>query len=257
MRISLALTLAVAGLGLGQEIALQPLRVRGQIVAEGGGPIANARLRTDAIRGRGGAQFVGQREFMVRTDRSGDWSLLGLVPGLWILEMTASDHLPHVVVLPIYMMRAPEPAPWDSSFSLLPIARVSGAGNEDVGRRVIQAVADAGAGRRVAVLDGLSAILASTKESTIDAAALCAAGDIALLVRDPKLARTLFDLAAVQSPKWYRPHLGIASSSMMLFDFDRAMKAFGEARTTGANSRVERMLSGVIREIQQIRTIGG
>src|SRR6185503_2040732 len=231
-----------------------PLRLKGQVVTEGGAPITTARLKTDALRGPMGGQFEGQRVFTVRTGKNGEWALLGPTRGLWLFEITAPEHLPHVVVVPIAWMLPPEPIPWETHFSLLPRERVAPGGGES----------GSAAARLVEVADLVQAgkgkdareVLARIVEMPLDAAGLCAAGDLALLIREPAIARRFFDLAAAASPKWPRPQLGIASASMMLFDFDRAIKAYASARSDSADKRFERMLSGAIRELQQIRTIG-
>lgn len=257
----LALGLLTSGVGtraIGpglQDPEGETLRIRGQVLVESGGPLAGARIRTDALRGPRGAQFAAQREFTTRTNRSGDWSLLGLTRGLWILEVSALDHVPHVVVVPIAMMLKPASAPWDTSLSLLPVAAIAppGTGPETPARRVIEAAQRALAGERYAAREMLQRL----GEYGLDAAGLCAAGDTALLLREPVMARKFFELAASASPKWYRPHLGIASASMMILDFDRAMKGYAAARANTDNQRLERMLSSAVRELQQIRTIGG
>jgi hypothetical protein len=234
-----------------QDPPIDTLRLRGQVLVEGGGPLAGARIQTDALRGPSGTQFAGQRRLMARTGSSGEWSLLGVTRGLWVLEISAVGHLPHVVVVPIAMMRRPEPVPWDTSVALLPEPLVT-AGGDRAGQRVIDA-AD-----RMAAGDPREAreALLSLGETSLGAPALCAAGDVALLLREPALGRRFFELAASASPAWYRPHLGIASASMMLYDFDRAIKAYDGARSKAANARLERMISSAIRELQEIRTIG-
>ena len=255
----LFVVLAAAGSAAGLEFTGQatgpaPMRLKGQVVAEGGGPITTARLKTDALRGPGGAQFEGQRVFNTRTGKNGDWSLIGPTRGLWLFEITAPDHVPHVVVVPIAWMLQPEMAPWESHFSLLPRERVAPGGGEpgSAARRLIETVDLVQAGNGAAAREALRQLV----ELPLDAAALCAAGDLALLLREPAIGRKFFDLAAAASPKWPRPQLGIASASMMLFDFDRAIKAYAGARSDGADKRFERMLSSAIRELQQIQTIG-
>lgn len=238
----------------GQSAAVAPMRLKGHVTSEGGGPIATARLKTDALRGPMGHQFEGQRVFTVRTGKNGDWSLLGPTRGLWLFEITAPNHLPHVVVVPIAWMLAPSSTPWEAYFSLLPRERVAPGGGEpgSAAARLVE-VADlieAGKGRDA------RDVLARMVEIPLDAAALCAAGDLALFIREPAIGRKFFDLAAAAAPKWPRPQLGIASASMMLFDFDRAVKGYASARSENADMRFERMLSGAIRELQQIQTIG-
>jgi hypothetical protein len=236
------------------QAGFETLRVRGQILVEGAGPLGGAQIKTDAIRGARMSQFAAQREFKARADRKGEWSLLGLTPGLWILEISALDHLPHVVVVPIAMMMKPEPVPWDTSLALLPASAITPTAADPASgaRLLIEAFDRVAAGDK----NGARQSLQRLSESTLDANALCAAGDLALLLREPAMARRFFDLAATANAQWYRPQLGIASASIMLFDFDRAIKSYAAARTASGNKRLERMLSAAIRDLQQIRTIG-
>ena len=232
------------------QTGFETLRIRGDILVEGGGPLQGAQIKTDAIRGATMSQFAAQREFRTRTGRNGDWSLLGVTRGLWILEITAPDHAPHVVVVPIYLMLRPEPIPWETSLALLPLSRVSpGTDPASPTRLILNAAEELAAGRTVAARESLLRL----SEASLDAAALCAAGDLALLLRDPKLARRFFELAATADSKWYRPQLGIASASIMSFDFDAAMKAYAAARAATSNKKLERMLSATIKDLQQIR----
>jgi|SRR5687768_490017 len=238
----------------GQDPRSVTLRLRGQVVTEGRGPVASAEIRTDALRGPGGQAFGGQRVFTARTGRNGEWSLLGPTPALWLFEIRAPDHLPHVVVVPIAWLMRPEPTPWETQFSLLPRERVADAAGASgsAAARLLEAVDLVLAGDRVAAREALGRLV----ERPLDAAGLCAAGDLGLLLREPAIGRRFFELAAAAEPKWTRPQLGIASASMMLFDFDRAIKAYSAARSEQADKRFERMLSGAIRELQQIRAIG-
>lgn len=236
------------------QTGFDTMRIRGEILVEGGGALAGARIKTDAIRGAAMSQFAAHKEFTTRTGRNGDWSLLGLTRGLWILEISALDHLPHVVVVPIAMMLQPEPIPWDTSLALLPAKAIAPAAAEATApaRVIIEAAASALSGDKNAARQALLRLV----ESSLDASALCAAGDVALLLREPAMARRFFELAAAANEKWYRPQLGIASASMMAFDFDRAIKGYAAARANSDNKRLERMLSAAIRDLQQIRTIG-
>jgi hypothetical protein len=238
----------------GQSAGNVTLRLKGQVISEGGGPIATARLKTDALRGPNGAQFEGQRVWNARTGKNGDWALLGPTRGLWLFEVTAPDHLPHVVVVPIAWMLQPEPSPWETQFSLLPRERVAPGGGEpgSAAARLVEVADLVQAGKGSDARDALKRIV----ETPLDAAGLCAAGDLALLLREPAIGRRFFDLAAAAAPKWPRPQLGIASASMMLFDFDRAIKAYVAARSDTADKRFERMLSSAVKELQQIHTIG-
>jgi hypothetical protein len=254
MVVCVSLTLAGRTAPVSTQAGFETMRIRGQIAIEGGGPLSGARIRTDAVRGATMSQFAAQREFTARSARDGEWSILGITRGLWILEVTAPDYLPHVLVVPIALMLRPEPIPWDTSLSLQSVTAVAPVPESATGAgRILLDAADLAIARKER--EAREALMRLV-ELSLDARALCAAGDIALMIRDAALARRFFELAAAAAGKWYRPQLGIASAAMLAFDFDSAIKGYAAARAATANKRLERMLSAAVRDIQQIRTIG-
>lgn len=227
------------------------LRVSGTIIVEGGAPIAGARIRTDALRGEMARPFGGQREFRATANQAGEWSLIGLTRGLWVLEVTAPDFLPHVVIVPISMMLKPEPVAWETTLGLLPLsAVVPPDAPKNAPELYIQDAAEKAMGGD---LKAARQSLQKLTGASLNAGGLVSSGDIALLVRDPQMARRFFELAASAEPKWYRPQLGIASAAMVTFDVDRAMKAYAAARANTNNKKMEVMLSTTIKDLQQIR----
>jgi hypothetical protein len=228
----------------------ESLRIHGQVRVEGGGPIAEARVRTDAIRGPQAMQFTAVRHLTALSDPDGRFALIGVTRGLWILEITASGYLPHVVVVPIAMMVPPEPQPWETGLALLPIAAIAPADlpPDAPERLVLAAAAEATTGAPVVAVGHLRRL----EGASLHAGSLVAAGDIALLVRDAARARRFFDLAAKAAPDWYRPHLGAASAAMLTFDVNTAIKAYGVARSYSRAPPLTGMLSLAIRDLQQI-----
>jgi hypothetical protein len=248
---SLAVTLVVAS-AFAPRLQVDTIRIRGQVLAEGGGPIQNATIRTDATRGALAQQFTGQKEFTERTNKNGEWSLLGITRGLWIFEVTAPSHMPHVVVVPVSMMLRPDLRPFETSFALLPVTAVlpADAPSTAPARRVLE-VADL-----IAVGDKSGARQALQRLSEgLDVNGLCAAGDLALVLRESLTARRLFELAAAADAKSYRAQLGLASAAMLNFDLDLAVKAYAATRTNSTNKRLQQTMSSAIRELQQIVTI--
>jgi hypothetical protein len=241
----------VAGsvVALGQDA--DTLRVSGQVLVEGGGPVAGARIRTDALRGALARPFGGQREFRATANEAGEWSVIGLTRGLWVLEVSAPNHLPHAVIVPISMMLKPEPVPWETSLALLPVVAIlpPDAPKNAPEHLIIEGAEKAVGGDLRAARQSLQKLAGAS----LNAGGLVSAGDIAVLVRDAAMARRFFELAATAEPKWYRPQLGIASAAMLTFDVDRAMKAYAAARTNTNNKKLEVMLSGAIKDLQQIR----
>src|SRR2546429_162476 len=68
------------------------------------------------------------------------------------------------------------------------------------------------------------------RRADADADYLAAAARVALVARDPALARALFQRALERDPASYRAALGIASVFLLQRDFDSASRAFDAAR---------------------------
>jgi len=82
------------------------IRMKGRVLTERGEPIPDAELRSEAFYGYAAGTFAGQRTFNVRSNARGEWSFVGLQPGIWLFEVLAPRYLPETVVLPI---TGPEP----------------------------------------------------------------------------------------------------------------------------------------------------
>ena len=249
-----AAAVAPRGAAVALQTPTETLRIQGLVQVEGGGPIAEARIRTDAIRGPQAMQFTAARHFTAMSGVDGRFTLTGLTRGLWILEITAAGYLPHVVVVPIAMMVTPDPQPWDTTLSLLPIKAIA---PPDLPANapehfVLAAATEAASGAPLKV----TPILRKLEGASLHAGSLVAAGDTALLIRDASRARRFFDLAAKAAPDWYRPHLGAASAAMLTFDVNTAIKAYSVARSFSRQPALTGMLSLAIRDLQQIATKG-
>lgn len=222
-----------------------PVRMRGRVLGEDGAGIQGVAVRTDAVRGIAGGQFVGQREFKVRTDKKGNWSLLGITRGLWIFEFTADDYMPHVVAVPVMMMEAsPLPTiPWYLSVTLQRKADV-GAIAEALGKILDQL----SAGSR----DEAVAAFHQVPLASVSPEGLCAVGDVALLLRDLSAARGLFLQAAQARPDWPRAQLGIGSAAMLQGDYGAAATAYARVRDTTKNQELQRAMSAALRDLTMI-----
>jgi hypothetical protein len=252
----LAAALLAAGAASAQD-ERGTMRLRGQVLVEGGGPLAGANIRTDAIRGPGADQFTAQKLFTARTGRNGDWALLGVTRGLWIFEVSAIDHLPHVVLVPLSMMHI-DPVQLEISLALQPVSAIlpPGAPASSPARIVVEAAERLAGGDRAHVREVVQKLgVERMGDDKLDAAALCAAGDLALLVREPLLARRFFEAAAMARPDWYRPHLGVASAGLLVFNIDLAVKAYANARATTGNKRLQQVISAAIRDLQLIHGV--
>ena len=231
---------AVAGLAGSAQTAL---RVKGTVMAARGEGMP-ASIELEALHGYRGLEFVGQKSFTARANDKGQWSVLGVTSGVWMFTAHAPGRLPQVMLLPVqFTQKNPASAaggqiPWEVAFDLAPA--VAGSALERAARNALS-------GDRNAV----AADLAQVSE-TGDAAALVAAGEIALYVRGSGLARALFDRALTLDPSAGRAQLGLASAAMMDGAWDAAAKSVWNAREQGVYERMRRALGGAITELQRI-----
>ena len=215
MRRAIALTLVLLfGAPLVAD-AQMTYRLRGVVRDNSGKPVEGARVRVEALNGFRGEQFVGQREFATTTNGKGEWVILGVISGIWAIEATAPEVIPQVILLPInFTNRTPQSArggsfPWDV---FLTVRRTT---NE----RLTAAAAAATARRADEAVQVIGTLAAET-----DPEVVCAAGELALMVRQFGLANALFTQIAKTDPKNSCATVGMASSALMQNDFDRAAK---------------------------------
>jgi len=219
------------------------MRLRGQVTGpEAAGVMASVEL--EAVYGFRGLDFVGQKTFKARASGKGQWSVLGVTSGAWLMAAHAPSYLPQVVLLPVqFTQKNPGSAvggqvPWEVGFELTP---------RDQQPTLVAAADAALAGRRGEV----AAHLASAVE-TGDVATLVAAGEIALYARDAGLARAIFERAVAKAPRHPRATLGLSSAAMLLGQWDAASKHLWTAREAGVSPALARAVGAAITELQRI-----
>jgi tetratricopeptide (TPR) repeat protein len=223
-------------------------RIKGRVKTESGEPVASAAVRAEAFYGYAAGTFAGQRVFTSETNAKGDWSIGGMQPGVWLFEVTAKDYLPETVVLPPRLLttvsqgtsgmsmtwdlilkpvRVPE---GERGLVLSAAATASHSGKKDDARAALQAVPD-----------------------DADADYLAAAGRIAMVAGDNALATALFTRALNVDPGSYRAALGVASTFLLLRDFDSASRAFDAARNRTHDKDEQRFITAAIGELAAIK----
>ena len=205
------LTLVVPALAHAQ----MTYRLRGVVRDTEGKPVEGARVRAEVLTGFRGEQFVGQKEFEVKSNSKGEWSILGLTSGIWSFAATGPNLIPQVVVLPVSFSNRKPAAAQSGSFPwTLPLW---------VRRSTHQGlVAATTAATEKRVNDAVQAVGALTSET--DAEVLCAGGEIALMVRQHGLAASIFEQILAKDAKHTCATVGLASAALMQNDFDRASK---------------------------------
>ena len=196
-------------------------RLKGTVKdAPAGKPIPNAKVRAEALTGFRGDQFVGQKEFETTTNANGEWTILGLTSGLWVFEASAPEMVPQALVLPInFTNRKPQSATGGSFSWSLPLI-VSKTSNAQ-----LNAASRAAVARNTEAAVSALGLVASEKDADI----LCAAGEVALFVRQHGLARALFQQIVTQNAKHACGTRGLASAALMQSDLDIAAKMMWNA----------------------------
>lgn len=229
--------------------AQQPVsRLKGRVTTERGAPIANAEVRAEAIFGSGAGTFAGQRTFSDQTNAKGEWSIMGIAPGIWIFDVIAPGQLPESVALPIKLLTASGPNAGGQlllwQLLLKPVPPPAG----DQGAALVAAL-DAARGGHA---DQVRTLLTRVPDNA-DADYLAGAGRIAMLARDTPLARTLFMQALQRDPSSYRAALGMASTLLLLRDFDGASRAFDATRNRTHDKDEQKFLTSAIGDLATIK----
>ena len=107
-------------------LAQQPVsRLKGRIADDGGARLKDAQVRAEAYFGSAAGTFAGQRTFRTTTNGRGEWSIMGIAPGIWMFDASAPGYVPEVVALPIRLLiasRAPSRSSRCFSFWALDIS---------------------------------------------------------------------------------------------------------------------------------------
>ena len=206
--VALALVPALGG-------AQMTYRLKGTVRDGDGKPVADAKVRAEALIGFRGEQFVGQKQFETTTNAKGEWTVLGLTSGLWAFEASAPEMLPQAIVLPInFTNRKPQSASGGSFSWSLPLT---------LGKSVHPQLNTAAQAAMIKNVDGAVGAL-GVVSSEKDPDVLCAAGEVALFVRQHGLARALFQQIVAQDGKSACGIRGVASAALMQNDLDVAAK---------------------------------
>jgi hypothetical protein len=228
--------------------AQQPVsRLKGRVVNDRGERI-QAEVRAEAFFGAAAGTFAGQRTFTARTNAKGEWSILGIAPGIWVFTAYADGYLPETVALPNRLLTASGPNAagqvflWD--LILKPLTAIQDAHHAPL--------TSAAAAARDGHDADAEALLVKVPDDA-DADYLAAGGRIALTAHRPDLARALFTRALKQDPSSYRAALGVASAFLLGRDFDSASRAFDAARSRTHDKDEQKFLTYAIGDLATIR----
>src|SRR3954454_1067939 len=180
--------------------AQQPVsRLKGRVTDESGARMQNAQVRAEAFFGSSAGGFAGQRTFTVDTNAKGEWSIMGIAPGVWLFDASAPGYVPETVALPIRLLTASSPnAGGQVIIWGLVLKPRRHPANDDHAASLRDAAAAARAGRA----GDASSMLQRVPEDA-DAEYLAGAGHVALLAHDLALARALYQRALERDPSSY------------------------------------------------------
>jgi tetratricopeptide (TPR) repeat protein len=223
-------------------------RIKGRVVTERGEPVDKADVRLEAFYGYAAGTFAGPRKLSTQSNAKGEWNVGAMQPGIWLFEVIAPGYVPETVVLPIRVLTTVSMGTsgmallWD--LVLKPVRPA-----DDVkGQLLTQAAAAA----RDDKAEEARAALHTLPENP-DADFLAGAGRIAMVARDPALAKALFTKALERDPSSYRAALGVASVFLLERDFDSASRAFDAARARTHDKDEVKFLSAAIGDLATIK----
>jgi hypothetical protein len=198
-------------------------RLKGSIRTTANVPLANATIRADAITGFRGEPFAGAREQSTQSLPSGEWNITNLEAGLWMFSTVAPDMLPAVLVIPVkFSQRQQVSAIGNSLTWQLPLWATPA--NQHPMLKVAAELIAQGKNE-----EGMQALTVALGPDVPDETRV-AAGEMALLVRHPALAKTIFNMVLQKEPKHPRAKLGAAGAALMGLEWEAAGKILWDAR---------------------------
>ena len=221
-RAAIFVALLVAGFAAGVQ-AQMTHRLKGSIRTDAGAPIVGATIRADVLSGFRGEPFVGQKEHRITSIDKGEWNMLGIEAGLWLFSTSAPGMLPAVIVLPVkFSARQQISAVGNSLTWPLPLWATPIADHP-----LLNLSAELlAAGKKDEAMQALTVALGPD----VPAGTRVAAGEMALLLQQSSLAKTIFGLALQADPKHPRALMGSASASLLGRDWETAGKVLWSAR---------------------------
>lgn len=238
---SRAAVVVVALLALGQGAGVQAQmahRLKGSIRTEAGAPLAGAAIRADVLSGFRGEPFAGQKEHLIRSIDKGEWNMPGIEAGLWLFSATAADMLPAVIVLPVKFSQRQQVSAignsltWQLPLWAMPISE----------HPMLKVSADlVAAGKHEEAAQALTVALGPD----VPAATRVAAGEMALLVQQASLAKTIFGMVLQADPKHPRALIGSASAALLGRDWENAGKLLWTARDLAPREQRQALASAI------------
>ena len=204
-------------------------------------------IAAEAVTGYLGEQFIGQKTLASESKEKGEWTLIGLTAGVWMFTATAPGTLPAVAVLPVkFAQRQMQSAQGGQLIWSLPLWLVSA---EDV-PTLAPAAPLIAEGRSLEALQLLAPALATDATPLMQ----CAAGQMALAIKQTGVAQQLFAAVQKAEPKNGCGAMGLASVAFLTNDWDTASKMLWIARDLVPREQ-KPALASAIGELQQVTAL--
>lgn len=198
-------------------------RLKGSIRGTAGAPLAGAAIVADNLTGFRGEPFAGTKQHKTAAMDKGEWNITGIEAGLWLFSSSSPGTVPAVVVIPVkFSHRQQVSAVGNSLTWQLPMWAYPAAEHPML-KIALDALA---AGKKDEAAQAITIALAPD----VPVETRVAAGELALLLRQSDLAKTIFDMALQKEPKHARATLGAAGAALMGLEWERAGKIIWDAR---------------------------
>ena len=223
-------------------------RLKGSLRTTAGAPVANAAVRADNLTGFRGEQFVGQKDHAVTTTSTGEWNITGIEAGLWLFSTSAPDLVPAVMILPVKFSARQQVSAVGNSLTWQVPMFAYPAAEHPMLKVAIDLLA---AGKKDEAAQALTVALGPD----VPIETRVAAGEMAMLVQQASLAKTIFSLALQKEPRHPRALLGSAMAALLARDWEAAGKLLWEARDLAPKEQRQALASAIddLRAIARIQ----
>lgn len=236
---SLVVLVAILVAGLATPTRAQMAhRLKGAFKTTAGAPIANGNIRADNLSGFRGEQFVGQKDHATTSNDKGEWNITGIESGLWLFTATGPEMVPAAMIVPVKFSQRQQVSAvgnsltWQLPLYAYPIAE----------HPMLKAAVDLlNAGNKEEAAQALTVALGPD----VPLETRVAAGEMALIVRQPSLSKTIFAMALQASPKHPRALLGSAMSALLERDWEAAGKLLWDARDLAPKDQRQALASAI------------
>jgi hypothetical protein len=224
MRKSLAVFVVAACVVLTASVDAQMAhRLKGSLKGTAGAPIAGGSIRADNLTGFRGEQFAGAKEHTTTSLPTGEWNITGIEAGLWMFSSSAPDTIPAVIVIPVkFSQRQQVSAVGNSLTWQLPMYAYP-ASEHPMLKVAVDLLAQ---GKKDEAAQAITVALGPD----VPTETRVAAGELALLVRQPALAKTIFAMVLQKEPKHPRAMLGAGGAALQGLEWEAAGKIIWDAR---------------------------